>query len=153
MRIVALDPGGTTGWASWGDDSQLVPGFHHCHLGPDEHHQTLYEMLHTYSPRVIVCESFEYRRDQRDSVVLISREYIGVVKLWCSQNNVPLVMQTAATAKTFVNDTRLQTCGLMQTPKTRYPNMHINDAYRHLIHYMVKKRVGPWKELLEKGWR
>ncbi len=142
IRLMALDPGGTTGWAkvtSLPDINELE--FTHGQLGPHEHHTELYDHLEIHSPYTVICESFEFRQmgsDTKKKVELISREYIGVTKLYCSYFNVHLEFQTASTAKALIpdkgpaQDVKLKQLGLY-VPGAK----HARDAYRHLLRYMV----------------
>lgn len=164
-RIIALDPGGTTGWAMWTKMYNYVPGsgqylgeddkFSWGQLGPHEHHEELFALLeHMHVQEyTIVCESFEFRQyRQRENINLMSREYIGVVKLFRQQRSEiasfsPVVFQTAGQAKGFVSDEKLKAIDL-------YPSgqKHARDALRHLIYYMVNKRkrydiVKNWRDL------
>src|SRR4051812_23358195 len=111
MRIVALDPGGTTGMAMTDDKGISVSGAESArnqfnaswqihHMGPEEHHKELYQGLMLTRPDVIVCESFEFRQgSQRANINLMSKEYIGVVKLYRDVTKTPVVFQTAAAGK------------------------------------------------------
>lgn len=147
-RIIALDPGGTTGWALYDVDSDNNEKWTCGQIGPHEHHDELFshlERLHVQS-FTVVCESFEFRQNaQRNNLNLMSKEYIGIVKLFGQQRNVPVVFQTAGQAKPFVTDEKLKIMG-HYTPGMK----HARDAYRHLILYMVSrlKRV----DLIE-SWR
>lgn len=159
-RVLALDPGGTTGWASY--DAEIMPSLdgstqeiidHRLtvgQIGPDDHHSDLYALLerahiHDFT---VVCESFEFRQNrQRDNINLMSREYIGVVKLFQAERSVPVVFQTAGLAKGFVSDQKLKVM------KWYTPGMqHARDATRHLVYYLVNKQhrhdlVESWKSL------
>lgn len=170
LSILALDPGGTTGWALYTADvihdltgikaDGPVPEFYKekfnsGQMGPGHHHRRLWGLLEqwTVTNTIIVCESFEYRRNpkdrQRDNIVLDSKEYIGVVNLYQQHFehttaprhdgllHLDVVYQTAATGKGFWTDQKLQAVGKFGTPKTKWP--HANDAMRHLLHYMVFK--------------
>lgn len=157
FRVLALDPGGTTGVAMaryYGPEpleslEQIY--FSHDQIGPNEHHDKLWELLSDEHERgldegpllSIVCESFQFRqhinKDQaKAKVELISCEYIGLVKLFCKLNDVPLTFHTASAAKTFVPDkgpqanVKLRQLGLYQTGQ-----VHANDALRHLLRYLV----------------
>lgn len=173
-RVVALDPGGTTGWASYtaqrvpvrSSDSGARDGFGWANekwncgqIGPQDHHDELYAFLE--SERVthysVVCESFEFRQGkQRDNLDLSSKEYIGVVKMFKQREGVPAIFQTAGQAKAFIPDKpkngmpanhKLKVIGLY------YPGQkHANDAMRHLVTYLVQKQrrydlVTKWKDL------
>ena len=138
MNIVALDPGGTTGWATWHGGNLLLggQGFNSGQMGPSEHHEELYDFLSFEQTQdfQVVTESFEYRQQQRPTVVLISKEYIGVAKLWIAkrQKRGRIVEQTAGKVKPFWTDDKVKKLGLWNSGQ-----QHANDAMRHLLHYMV----------------
>lgn len=162
LSIVALDPGGTTGWALYTadvihnlDDNKpefFAERFTVGQMGPESHHLRLWHLLEqwTTANTIIVCESFEFRRNERDrsrdNIVLVSREYIGVVNLYKQHfeattsnqlGELKVVYQTAALGKGFWTDQKLQAVNKLGAPKTRW--RHANDAMRHLLHYMVFK--------------
>jgi len=136
-RILALDPGGTTGWASWTD------GQYNCgQIGPDEHHLELWDFLGNQQTAnfTIVCESFEFRQRARAGLELISKEYIGVAKLFKQERMLELhnnqvqklVFQTAAMGKGFIKDDKIKAKGLWTKGQK-----HAMDAMRHLLYYQV----------------
>jgi hypothetical protein len=126
MKVIALDPGGTTGWATY-DGNEYKCG----QLGPDF---------------IVVTESFQYRQGKwRPNVSLMSREYIGVTKLFCANNVHDYVEQTAAQAKALVTDDKVKAMGLWHTG---WP--HAMDATRHLLFYLVTQCDG--RKILE-AWR
>lgn len=151
-RIVALDPGGTTGWASYTEyEDPAVMKFDWGQIGPEEHHLKLHNFLGLQQTDEfkIVCESFEFRQGkQRANINLISKEYIGIAKLFAAERlRSPVVFQTAGAAKGFVTDPKLKIMGLWVPGK-----QHARDALRHLLYYMitVERRVDlikSWKEL------
>ncbi len=165
-RIIALDPGGTTGWAMWQDEpfagaSGVWSNFVIGQIGPHEHHKELNDLLglqqvHDYT---IVCESFEFRKAEgfREGISLISREYIGVAKLFAAERmNRPVVLQTAGMGKGFIPDKAKD--GLAANAKLKIlglytPSMkHSNDAMRHLLYYLVNVKhmhqlIAPWRDL------
>jgi len=154
LRIVALDPGGTTGWATFTLDGSTQEW--DCGQLEGPHHNRLDQMLERFRTVEyhIVCESFEYRNVSRAGLVLDSVEYIGVMKRFCQERNVKYTMQTAAMGKVgnrttaFVKKSNLQKLGLWSSG-----NIHAMDAYGHLLYYMIND-VGLFRqELLEKGWR
>lgn len=161
--IVALDPGGTTGWAAltYDKDIELEGGFdtarskegytwEYGHIGPHEHHTELWNFLNEYydDSLTVVCESFEFRQGkQRTGINLMSKEYIGVTKLFGDRHGIPVVFQTAAHGKGFVTDEKIKCLDLWVPGKK-----HAMDAMRHLLTYVVQKErrfelVRPWKEL------
>jgi hypothetical protein len=133
MRIIALDPGGTTGVATYETEHQI---WDHCQIGPAEHHNALWNYLTDTEPDVIIYERFMYQRRELTRGVTLNLdavEYIGVVKLWYSQHvNVELVCQTPHQAKMFWDDEKLKTVGLYITGAP-----HANDATRHLLYYLT----------------
>jgi hypothetical protein len=170
LCVLALDPGGSTGWAAYHAEVVMAgldqPEFYNQfinqgQLGPQEHHLDLWNLLGDMhvANYVIVCESFEYRREQRDNVVLISKEYIGVVNLFVQERSKTLprgfvlehVPQNAATGKSFWypkvkgkkdswDGSRLKHLGLYQ-PTTQ--GRHKNDATAHLLQWLSE---GPFKQ-------
>lgn len=139
--ILALDPGGTTGWAfaRWERDASTFEEvqWNMGHLGPEEHHLELYNFLgmqHTQH-YTIVTERFEYRNTSRPGLNLMSREYIGVTKMFVAEREIPIVEQNASQAKGFVKDPRIKDLGLWYAG-----HKHAMDAVRHLIYYIVMCR-------------
>jgi hypothetical protein len=149
-RVIALDPGGTTGWAVWTMEANGDMDWHLGQLGPEDHHELLYALLEreTIHDFTVVCESFEFRQSrQRDNINLMSREYIGIAKLYEQERKNPVVFQTAAMAKSFVTDQKLKSMHLWHPGKK-----HAMDAMRHLVYYLVNKEkqynlLESWEEL------
>src|SRR5687768_4485537 len=145
--ILALDPGGTTGWCWWDPAEDLL---FRGQIGPHGHHGELLKFLtNKIETRVtqkchIVCERFEFRPtdSERNKIEYISAEYVGVVKLlaeWYKKSNVKLVMQSAAQVKgkdkenrdtVYFSDARLKKLALW------IPGMrHAMDATRHYAYH------------------
>lgn len=142
--IVALDPGGTTGVTVLDEVGDAWT----MQLGPEDHHLELYKLLTSWEPDVVVCESFMYRQNDRTGIKLNSVEYIGVAKLWCQTNNKKFVLQTPAQAKGFVTDEKLKLLNFFARAQR-----HANDATRHLVYYVIKNKIGEYKEWLEKAYK
>jgi hypothetical protein len=179
-RVLALDPGGTTGWATYTAKRIPVGGLitegpaeyeyydekWACgQIGPDEHHYKLDRFLgHMHTQEfIVVCESFEFRnldRRDRDNLNLMSREYIGVVKQWhqalepegYDTSGVKLVFQTAAQAKGFIPDKGPQANKKIKDAGLWYPNQkHAMDATRHLLWYLVNRENR--MDLVTRWWK
>lgn len=166
LTILGLDPGGTTGWCmyrasiptvdpSLGPVEFLDEKWLYGELGPGAHHLQLHDFLafmHTDN-FIIVCESFEFRQGkQRDNIVLDSKEYIGIVKLYgqtceTTHHSVSLpeiVFQTASYGKGFWypkaqgtqrrDATKLKAIGMYHPGST-----HMNDATAHVLQYLTFK--------------
>lgn len=159
MKVLALDPGGTTGWVLYTLKEEtygLTEKWDEGQLGPEEHHVDLYMLINSLCMEalaqndefIVVCESFEFRQNrQRDNINLMSKEYIGVVKLIAQTLGIPVVFQTAGAAKPFVTDQKLKAMLLYSTNQR-----HANDAKRHAVFYLVTKKklhhlVETWKKL------
>lgn len=141
-RILAFDPGGTTGWAVFTDGPDRWTG---GEIDPEKkgHHVDLFDFIQVTRPQAIVCENFLFgvpsvqgpggEKVHMPKVELISREYIGIIKLYCEAHHIPLRMQSPSImATTWVKDEALRRAGLY-TSGAR----HRNDATRHLLYYLV----------------
>jgi hypothetical protein len=159
FKVIALDPGGTTGWATFAadrmPDGELYAGvWRRGHLGPGQHHDLLYAFLEmeTVATTHIVSESFEYRNRARAGLVLDSKEYIGVTKLFCQQRKLIYYSQTAAQGKGFVKDDNIKRLDLWR-PGWK----HAMDATRHLLYFLIHNPVVSApdlrRQLLEAGWK
>lgn len=170
FRILGLDPGGTTGWATY--TAEIVPtyaegyngGFEYYEekwdcgqLGPKDHHNQLDIFLGMQQTDrfTIVCESFDYRNKSRAGLVLISREYIGVMKRFCQERNVEYIMQSASQGKvtknSFTRKENLQKLGLW-VPTGGSTMNHAMDGYGHILYYMIHNNIRK-NELLSRGWK
>lgn len=134
--VMALDPGGTTGWAMCSPNEQEVM----CgQIGPEEHHGSLWVLMSGANPETIVMESFQYRQFQgvaKAKVELAPVEYIGVVRLYKAIHApwLNLNFHTASMGKKFVSDEKLRRLGWYK-PTAGFP--HARDALRHLVYYLV----------------
>lgn len=132
MKIIALDPGGTTGVAT----TILSKQTNECSLIftrqlTGAHHTDLYKYFINESPNVIVYERFIYQ-DRKKKVSLESVEYIGVAKLYTQLTNKQLAPQMAASAKNLWTDDKVKALGLWQPGQP-----HAMDAVRHLLLFVT----------------
>jgi len=149
MKIMAIDPGGTTGWATFDllflDGLPLwIPTFskhfkHHGQIGPDEHHDSLDRHLDSEMPDLVLLERFEHRNN--DFSQLISVEYIGVTKRWCQKNKRNLVLQGASEGIKWSDNKKMKHVDILISPIT--PNRHANDARRHLLYMLANRAKDP----------
>lgn len=131
MKIIALDPGGETGVASVTMYENGEFSYIHTEDLVGEHHYMLYNYLYNERPNVIVYERFVYQ-NRKKKVELVSREYIGVVKLYSQVIGTKLAPQMAADAKNLWTDDKLKALGLWVKGST-----HQRDATRHLLHFIT----------------
>lgn len=170
-RVLAFDPGGTTGWSSYtaermpavdGPEEYLQEKWQCGQIGPGDHHLALDRFLGSQQTQefVVVCESFEFRntdKRHRDNISLISREYIGVIKRFHQQRmeghrGQHLVMQTAGLAKSFIPDTGSMANKKIKDAGLWYPNSkHAMDATRHLLWYLVNRDNR--EDLVRRWWK
>lgn len=134
-KVIALDPGGTTGWAK----GLIYEGRMGVISGQDTfNHIELYDFVENMRPDIIVCERFDFRKGGRTraGVELISKEYIGVVHLYSQVMNIELHMQMPAegVGGYWKDDHRLKEDKVFTRGKP-----HANDAMRHLLQWFTFK--------------
>jgi hypothetical protein len=138
--VIAFDPGGTTGWASYHHVPNPERRYKIGEVPPERVWGVLESVkLQTYVgdpagsewnyPNVIIYEKFERR--QFKPAELISVEVIGVIKEWARQHRVSTEPQTSHQAKYFWTNARLKEQGLYK------PGMKDGmDALRHLLYFL-----------------
>jgi hypothetical protein len=134
MRTVSLDPGGTTGIAIHGVEDIITSH----EIEGDDHHKELWDALFELAPDLVIYESFDWRPYRNQKVELISREYIGVIKLYCVTFGVTRQVQKPA-LKSWWTDNKLKRVGEYKPGKP-----HANDAVRHLLHYKMQTGDNRW---------
>ena len=138
--ILSIDPGKTTGLVSIDTerDPFTVLG---AQVGPANHHIDLWALMCEGRYDIIVCESFQHRTVeistgvQAPGIELISRNYIGVVELFCSITGTQLTMQTPMNVvgkNNFWSDDKLKQVGGHTKGRP-----HRNDATRHLLYFLT----------------
>ena len=139
--VLAVDPGLTTGWATW---HYGEPGYFTQTEGQMEFLDQAVQILDIYQPEV-VCEAYiitgETAKKSRQYEPL---EIIGALRWECHRRGLPFKLQTPAQAKGFATDDKLKALGWYNASK----GGHSNDAARHLLTYMVTQRKD--EELLNK---
>ena len=128
MRVVAFDPGITTGVSIGNiEDGELI-------FQADQGTLTLkfvWNFLHRLNPDCIVYETFEFRQGkQRAGLELFSRNVIGVIQLYVELNEIFVAPQKAAQAKEFMNSERLKEEKAWLKGKE-----HARDAIKHLLYW------------------
>lgn len=139
MRIISFDPGGTTGVAIYDDEfydpDNLKAAWSRFELGPGDHHGELWVALTLETE--VVYETFEYQR--RDitkgvSLELVSREYIGIIKLhkeMQEDDGEPINLHPQKPSqRMFWTDDKLRELDLWVS------SPHERDATRHLLYYI-----------------
>jgi hypothetical protein len=136
IRLVALDPGETTGVAWW-EEGWWKP------VVAQPPWLTAVRQVHDALARgvltTVVMEAYVITASTlRKSRVTAPLDVIGAVRYLCELYQVPLEMQTAAEAKSFVSNDRLRAAGWYEKGLD-----HGRDATRHLLLYLVRERLVP----------
>lgn len=133
-KIVALDPGETTGACSF-------VGMQMVHR---EQLQTsllplaaviLRKYIMMMDPVLVVAEDYRVYKWKTEShawAELHTPKLIGCLQLICHDLKLPLVLQSAQVGKGFCTDERLKEWGFYQAA-----NRHSNDAVRHACQWLM----------------
>jgi hypothetical protein len=152
MRLVVVDPGGYSGLVRVTIHGEQIT-VKASALGPEDHHSELHHLLleewcdSDNDQFVLIYERFDHRN--REAALLISVEYIGVIKDFAQEtfdDNRPitLVRQGSDQAKSFATDDKLIRMGLpFQTPKSKKPQKDMNDALRHFVYFVIHNKLAP----------
>lgn len=162
MKVLALDPGGVTGWATF--EIEAVNGSFimrpdltsHFKAGQlkvgrtEKHHKLLWIFLSQHQPDVIVIERFEKRNN--DFSLLISCEYIGVTEVWAQLHpDTSLVYQGSSEALTFCDNEKMALLGLLMLPYTVWKDA--NAAQKHLIYFLINWRYRTIRNRILQVWK
>jgi len=132
MRVIALDPGVTTGVVFAEITATRVL------LIPHQRKYTplqLFTRLKAAQPDIVICEDFEFRPNSPQGLVMTSAHMIGVVMMFCEQYEVPLRMQTAGYGKAFYRSiVNLKKAGVY-VGGANYE--HSMDAMRHFMQWFT----------------
>lgn len=133
-RIIALDPGETTGYAIFEGIS-----LKHCSMIKTP---TVYEGVKELQPILIkditlecaiVCEDYRvygWKAQSHINEELHTPKLIGAIETMCMLRSKDVHKQTAHVAKTFADDAKLRFWGLHQKGMR-----HANDAIRHALYF------------------
>jgi hypothetical protein len=132
MKILAIDPGGTTGICVGTVDNNIAKVSARGQIAPD-HYVTLWRYIGSYDPDIVVCERFTNRAIK--GADLGPCEVIGIVKLWCEQRSRALYWQ-GSDQMGFWDDTKLKAVGLY-LPGQR----HASDATSHWLYHVTEQQA------------
>ena len=145
MKVIALDPGKTTGYAVGlitSEGKMLVV------TGQERwSHLELWGFFEDNLPDVLITERFEFRNKARTGLELYSRELIGVTHLYHQMYmnlEVPLVEQMPSVIGGFFTDKQLKKDLIYKEGRP-----HANDAARHLLQWFM---FGPGYEHNKLGY-
>jgi hypothetical protein len=132
-KIIALDPGVTTGYATGViDNGKLGAVSGQARWNEYE----LFLQLEFAKPQIVVYERFDFRRGQ-SRMELFPRNLIGVICLYvqkrAAENDpVEVAPQMPVEGKNYYTDKVLKNHKMFKVG-----NPHANDAMRHLLHWFT----------------
>jgi len=128
-KYLALDPGGTTGYASFNEDGNLED------MGEVFDRDSLRELLGNTGPSLVICEDWKtnphirFGNDKMETV-----RVIGQIEEWCSVNNVSLVLQPNT-----IKPIAYRWAGKKQSRNKALS--HRLDAYVHGVYYLQRNGI------------
>ena len=130
MRVLAFDPGETTGWALVDSETENRTFL----SGEFPAFSWAAKLVNGYEPDVAVVEAFRLypsRAKAQSWSTFPAVEVIGVIKFVCQKANVPIVFQNASLAKSIWVD-----CDQGAI------NKHAYDALRHALIWLRRNGNG-----------
>jgi hypothetical protein len=132
-KILAIDPGETTGYALF-NDAQLVRAG--TIITPDDNtwQWTFYNLIVNIQPDIIVMEEYriyEHKAMDHSYSTIPTLRYIGGIQMIARLRNIDVFMQSANRAKGFCTDVKLKEWEMLQK------NNHANDAIRHVTSFYL----------------
>lgn len=143
MAVLAVDPGGTTGWASLDPTGNFQSGEVRDWLNWCSH---VWRLLSTEEYTVVVERYTVTTETAKKTRQYDALEIIGVLRWLCHLTGSPFVMQTPSQAKSFGTDRKLHRIGWFLRGRG-----HANDAARHLLCYAVTHGLVDARQFLEEG--
>ena len=136
MMILAVDPGGTTGWAS------LTPDGFEAGFDADWLH--FCQMVSDHPPDICVVEKFTITTQTAKLTRCYDPLYIiGTLLFFAKRDGFRIVFQTPSEAKTFSTNEKLKRINWYTT------NDHARDAARHLLLYAVRSGLITGRDLID----
>jgi hypothetical protein len=132
-RLLALDPGRTTGWAFFHNGTYYRSG---TVVG---NAKQVKKLLDDSRPEVVVIESYRIYASKAQQHVhsdVPTLQLIGALKYICETHvpPIPVVFQTAAQGKGFSSDDKLKEWGFWPSGPGA---VHARDAIRHATHFLL----------------
>jgi len=166
MKFLALDPSGNfyegkgvTGWALYSEDKPKSVGQirsieHTTQLNYWQDHLNLIKIL---QPELVIIE--EYKLYAHTAKAQIGSEFetsqlIGIIKYYCHNNNIPIILQSAKIKVRYTNDILVHKSIITIDTKKNYyilgiqTTNHILDAIRHAEYYInFTRKKEPYEDL------
>ena len=133
-RILALDPGETTGYAVF--DGVFFDRLGQINTGHvDTSVIPLRKLLQDINPNIVVVEEYRvyaWRVKQHSWSILHTPRLIGCIETICEIHRKPIAMQGAGIVKQFVTDDKLKNWGFYIKGQS-----HARDATRHACYFII----------------
>ena len=143
-RLVALDPGETTGFAMFEryETETILTAAQQLNTWPMEKAVPEFKaVINSYRPDFVVYETYhvyKWRLQEHAFSEVPTIQLIGAIKLLCIERNIPYYKQTALTGKSFATDPKLEYWGFY------LPGLvHARDAIRHGCQYLLFGQAEP----------
>jgi len=133
VRVLALDPGHTTGWAMF-LNNELIRAGQIDTTSVDMATQTVGALFKEFEPQIVVAEEYrvyKWRAKHHTGSDLLTARVIGCIETLCAFTGASIIKQPANVAKGFCTDTKLRDWGVYQTGYK-----HANDAVRHGCYFL-----------------
>lgn len=138
MTYLAVDPGNTTGWASFDIEGKpLDMGMLQVVFGEDLDANLITNLLDTIKPTVLIIEEYvlfgHKARAQTGSKMFTSR-IIGLFEAWAGVNNVKVHFQ-----RSDIKPIGYKWAGI-KVPRN-HSQSHQTDAYVHGIYWLIRNNI------------
>lgn len=142
FRLLALDPGETTGWSIWdvSEHDVYLTETGQAETWPIEQSvrgisELIGRVSHPRIPVLLVHEAYNiyaHKLQQHTHSNVPTLRVIGVIETLCVQQRIPLLSQTAQVAKAWATDSNLKTWGVYQVGMR-----HARDSIRHGLYCIM----------------
>ena len=130
---LALDPGETTGWATFDENGD---GIEYGQFKQSEQTEKLTEFIHS-GLKAVICEdyrNFGWKKQKNWSRNQTSKN-IGAIEILCEMRQVPLFLQPAN-----IKSIGYKWAGLGEAP-SNHSISHQFDAYVHGVYWLVNNNI------------
>lgn len=137
QKILALDPGNSTGWVLRKDDGTLAGGT------IDAYHANVWRLLNDCMPDIVVFETFQMYPGKAQKLIwntFYPCEVIGVIKLWVQIHPYVSIIGLQPSVKKYALDSNeLNLWKTVMCKQGEKPTEHTRDAVR-LLRYFERNR-------------
>lgn len=144
MRVLAIDPGGTTGWSFWDPPSERPIGGENDDSFRIRH--LIEKTMHTLGPGagILVCEDFRITGNTaKKSPQTTALRILGTAEYLAWREGWEFVLQQPSQAKQFATNEKLKRLAWYHPGKE-----HQNDATRHVLLFAVERGLLDGRELV-----